>query len=137
MSVLTTKTARSIIYLGCIGGLLVINSAVVTVTWNSIVAEDQQERRLSFLEGAGITAFAYVVVSAVRYSRQPKSDFLQSLRFRHNKSFIQGPDTSREQLRSKCSKLSQEQRDALKRELEEHCGCNTTVSATPSEKINA
>lgn len=132
MSALTTKTARSIIYLGCIGGLLVINSVVVTVAWNSVVADDQQEKRLSFLEGAGITAFAYVVVSAVRYSRQPKSDFLHSLRFHRRESFIQEANDTRAQLRSKCSKLSQEQRDALKRELEERCGCTDPTSQPPA-----
>lgn len=123
MSLLTTKTARSIFYLGCIGGLLVVNSAVVTIAWNEIVAEDTEERQISFLEGTGITAFAYVAVSAIRFSRQPKSVLLTSFSFQRSCTVSESIDPTKDQLRDKCSSLTPEQRDALKRELVERHGC--------------
>ena len=55
-------------YLLGIGGLLVCNGLLVSVIWNELLYEMMgNDHRLTFLEGTGITAFAYVVVFAVKY----------------------------------------------------------------------
>lgn len=139
MSVLTTKAARSIIYAGCIGGLLVVNSAVVTAVWNGFVADDQQERRLTLLEGAGITAFAYVVLSAVRYGRRPSAPIFESI---HITAHIRQQEQQQQQaqkdtVRTLCSQLTDEQKAALKRELAERCGCKDQHAQVPADKIHS
>ena len=66
-----SPTARAIIYILCIGGLLVLNALVVMVLWNQVLGSVIiAERQLSFLEGAGITAFAYVGVFGMRHALQ-------------------------------------------------------------------
>lgn len=134
MSALTTKTARSIIYVGCIGGLLVVNSFVVTTAWNSFVAEEREENRLTLLEGAGITAFAYVALSGIRYACRPKSTMLDSIRLSAKQSSCQTSAEAKDALRERCSQMSQEQKADLKRQLEEQCGCSDRLPVT--EKIN-
>lgn len=121
MSQLTTKTARSIIYLCCIGGLLALNSVVVVLLWNRILREPSSTSpELSFLEGAGLTAFAYVVIFAVRYGlrsgpsplsrpapRATECDDARSERYAH---------------------LTPEERTAIKAELVRSCGCQENTA---------
>ena len=123
MSLLTTKTARSIIYLCCIGGLLALNAVVVVELWNSVFRSPVSDApELGFLEGAGLTAFAYVLVFAIRYgvrysppppaaapseTRTPCAPSDRSERYAH---------------------LTTEQRIALKAELVRSCGCRESPS---------
>lgn len=107
MSLLTTKTARSMMYLLGIGGLLVCNGAIVTVIWNGLLYDAMNtDHHLTFLEGIGITAFAYVVVFAVKYGRA---------------SVPPQSDTAR-----RCADMTVEQRAALRQELVRSCGCRET-----------
>lgn len=135
MSLMTTKTARTIVYLGCIGGLLAINSVAVTTIWNSVVAEDNQEQELSFLEGAGVTAFAFVVVSALRHSQRPSGDFLQPFRRYQTSATPPQPCAPTTTLRERCSQLTPEQKAALKRELIERCGCTEQDVSSVANKL--
>jgi hypothetical protein len=74
MTTLQTPAARAIIYFCCIGGLLVLNGLIVMVLWNEVFLDvADAERRLSFLEGAGLTAFAYVGVFSVRPNVHPST----------------------------------------------------------------
>jgi hypothetical protein len=112
MSLLTTKTARSMMYMCSIGGLLVLNGFVVMVIWNDMLAESMAStHRLTFLEGTGITAFAYVVVFAVKYGAAT------------------GRRTERPaptKAAGRCAEMTPEQRAALRHELVHSCGCEET-----------
>lgn len=112
MSLLTTKTARSMMYLICIGGLLVCNGFIVMVVWNDVLLTAMNnDHHLSFLEGTGITAFAYVIVFAVKYGRAERC-----------------ATRSQEQtVASKCAGMALDQRTALRNELIQSCGCQETV----------
>lgn len=111
MSALQTPTARAIIYFCCIGGLLVLNALIVMVLWNEVFLDlSDTDRRLTFLEGAGLTAFAYVGAFSVRYAVQARQQ-------------TAAKTTSSESLRTKCSQMSPEDKAKLKAELVAKCGC--------------
>lgn len=125
MSLLTTKTARSIIYLCCIGGLLALNAFVVVVLWNRVFRDPGSSApEISFLEGAGLTAFAYVFIFAVRYGLR-----YVPTAHAHLITPEQPPNDRSDRCRSedKFSHLTQEQRTAIRAELVRSCGCQETV----------
>ena len=108
MSHWTTTTARTVIYFCSIGGLLVLNSLVVVVLWTQVFRDNSSTSpELSFLEGAGLTAFAYVIVFSVRYGIQ-NARASEAINRRHAE---------------RLSQLTPEQRTALKSELLQNCGC--------------
>jgi hypothetical protein len=114
MSTLNSTTARSIIYLSCVGGLLIVNSIVVTFIWNDLLdGVMHTEHHLSFLEGTGLSAFAYVVVFSIRYGSA-----VNRLKSRTSSA------TQQSGIRKRCAKMSPEDKAALKAELRNHCGCN-------------
>lgn len=115
MSLTSTRTARAVIYFCCIGGLLVFNSLVVMFLWNHVIptlSVSFNHYHLNFLEGAGISAFTYVIVFAVRYGIQDRKKVGESERQREHSA-----------MRERCSHLTPEQREALKHELITTCGC--------------
>lgn len=119
MSHWTTTTARTVIYFCSIGGLLVLNSLVVVVLWNEVFRDNASSSpELSFLEGAGLTAFAYVIVFSVRYGIQSA---------RAAAAGLHAEECAREEIQrrhsERLSRLSPEQRTALKSELLQNCGC--------------
>ncbi len=119
MSLLTTKTARSMMYLLGIGGLLVCNGLLVSVIWNELLYEMMgNDHRLTFLEGTGITAFAYVVVFAVKYGSATGS-------IASNRTSRQ-PVERESGVAKKCAGMTPEQRAALRQELVQTCGCRET-----------
>lgn len=110
MSHWTTTTARTMIYFCCIGGLLVLNSFVVVALWNQVFRDTgSSSPELSFLEGAGITAFAYVIIFSIKYGIQ-------------SASVSKAQRTPAERI----AHLTPEQRSALKTELVQTCGCKET-----------
>jgi len=126
MSTLQTPTARTIIYVCCIGGLLVLHSVLVMFIWNTALASFNNDRTLSFLEGAGLTAFAYVVVVAVRYGRKSTDvSVWPSATWRPRRtSHTQVPEPQSQPTPSQaCQGMSVEDRERLKRELIANCGC--------------
>lgn len=121
MSQLTTKTARSIIYLCCIGGLLALNSLVVVLLWNRLLREPSSTSpELSFLEGAGLTAFAYVVIFAVRYGLRSGPSPLSRPK--------QRTAVCNETRTERYAHLSPEERTAIKAELVRSCGCQENAA---------
>ena len=124
MSTLQTPTARTIIYVCCIGGLLVLHSGLVMFIWNVALSSLNNDRTLSFLEGAGLTAFAYVVVVAVRYGRkQPGQSVWPSTAWKpQQKRGSQVAEAEHVETET-CQGLSVEDRERLKRELLANCGC--------------
>ncbi|MCX6140828.1 MAG: hypothetical protein NTX15_08380 [Candidatus Kapabacteria bacterium] len=114
MSLLTTKTARTMMYLLGIGGLLVCNGVIVAVIWNGLLHDSMgNEHHLTFLEGTGITAFAYVVVFAVKYGRA-------GVAFSPSRSFNATDGSS---VAKRCAEMTADQRAALRQELVQSCGC--------------
>ena len=73
---------------------------------------------LTFLEGAGVTAFMYVIAFSVRYGLQQK-------RMSEKKAAM----------KERCSNMTQEQRDALKQELIASCGCKETEPNTVAREV--
>jgi len=126
MSTLQTPTARTIIYVCCIGGLLVLHSILVLFIWNTALASFNNDRTLSFLEGAGLTAFAYVIVVAVRYGRKNTGQSVwpsaQWKTQRHNRTPEPEPQPQATSSQP-CQGMSVEDRERLKRELVANCGC--------------
>lgn len=116
MSHWTTTTARTMVYFCCIGGLLVLNSFVVVALWNQVFRDSgSSSPELSFLEGAGITAFAYVIIFSIKYG-------IQSANQRAHAASVQRTAAER------VAHLTPEQRSALKAELVQTCGCKETDS---------
>lgn len=123
MSTLQTPTARTIIYVCCIGGLLVLHSILVMFIWNIALSSFNNDRTLSFLEGAGLTAFAYVFVVAIRYGRKNSGHNVWPApswgkRTQHHSEPELQPTTTQV-----CQAMSVEDRERLKRELIANCGC--------------
>ena len=122
MPILTTRTARTVIYFGCIGGLLVLNSAVVMFLWNTLAPSFSPHNPhltpLTFLEGAGVTAFTYVIAFSIRYGLQQKR-----------------MSEKKEAMKERCNNMTQEQRDALKHELIASCGCKESEPNTIAREI--
>jgi hypothetical protein len=108
MSILTTTTARTMMYIFSIGGLLVVNGAAVAYLWNSLM-DGRGGEQLRFLEGVGITAFAYVIVFAIKYGSVARPLTKQR----------QMADTSVE---GKCAAMTPEQRGELRKHLAATCG---------------
>lgn len=111
MSFLTTRTARSMMYLFGIGGLLVCNGFIVAMIWNEVLYRAMgNEHHLSFLEGIGITAFAYVGVFALKYGGVRG----------------QRPVKPQSVMAKRCAEMTADQRAALRQELVQTCGCKET-----------
>jgi hypothetical protein len=125
MSTLQTPTARTIIYVCCIGGLLVIHSALVMFIWNVALSSFNNDRTLTFLEGAGLTAFAYVVVVAVRYGRKNAGQSVWPARSWKPQQQTEAAhvEEAHPVMSETCQGLSAEDRERLKRELVANCGC--------------
>lgn len=123
MSTLQTPTARTIIYVCCIGGLLVLHSVLVMFIWNVALSGINNNRTLSFLEGAGLTAFAYVVVVAIRYGRKNTSVGVWPKPTWNTQNQVPTPDPPQEKANDVCKGMSLEDRERLKRELINNCGC--------------
>jgi hypothetical protein len=122
MTTLQTPAARAIIYFCCIGGLLVLNGLIVMVLWNEVFLDvADAERRLSFLEGAGLTAFAYVGVFSVRYAMQARRQASPPPERASQHAYAQ--QGSADELRARCSQMSAEDKAKLKAELIAKCGC--------------
>lgn len=127
MSTLNSPTARSIIYLSCVGGLLIVNSFVVTFFWNDVVDGVMHSgHHLTFLEGTGLSAFAYVVVFSVRYGCTTRA-----------KSASPSTRGQQSSVQNKCSAMTAEQKAALKAELRERCGCQDEAVQTPADTLHA
>lgn len=116
MSQTTSKVARSIIYLCCIGGLLVFNSLLVVFVWNALRSNNTTQPEISFLEGAGLSAFLYVLVFSVRYGLHSKTTL-----FSGNKRKAECPPSPHQKAR--VASLTDAQRTALRKELINSCGC--------------
>lgn len=109
MSILTTTAARTMMYICSIGGLLVVNGAAVTYLWNTLLEGRPHIEPLHFLDGVGITAFAYVIVFAVKFGRGARPLLKRT----------KGADTSVER---KCAEMTPEQRGELRKHLAATCG---------------
>lgn len=114
------------IYFCCIGGLLVFNSLVVVFFFNSVLPllpNSSVHFDITFLEGAGISAFMYVIAFAVGYGMKGEHP-LDLIRYRRNRNV--STDDRKQAMRERCSHLTPEQREALKHELVATCGCKET-----------
>jgi len=130
MSLLNTRTARSMIYLVCIGGLLVCNAWGVMFLWNTVLwPMTSSAVRLNFLEGAGITAFAYVIVFTIRYGRSKagKTAPLSQATQRSHPSSQQSPSPQHDGLSALCSSMTAEEKVRLKNELATRAGCGKEI----------
>ncbi len=97
-------------YAVSIGGLLVCNGFMVMLIWNDLLSDViKHDHHLTFLEGTGITAFAYVLVFAVKYGRAT------------GVSRTRTPSAAQ-----RCAEMTPEQRSALRNELVQSCGCTET-----------
>lgn len=141
MSTTSSPTARSIIYLCCIGGLLAVHAVLVVVIWNIVLESTTAPRQLTFLEGAGITAFVYVAVVSVRYGFRlgaarsvPTVETAWKARFMSRSEVDSVTEAAendqtdapehqatcerhRREIQSMCDNLNDEQRNRLKAEL--------------------
>lgn len=130
MSLLNTRTARSMIYLVCIGGLLVCNAWVVMVLWNTVLwPMTPSNEQLNFLEGAGLTAFAYVIVFTVRYGRKAAktpTTTADAHQRTHSPSHHAGTPQHSE-LSALCSSMTAEEKARLKHELAARAGCKEEI----------
>lgn len=97
-------------YFGIVGGLLLLQGAIVTYLWNFINGNSTEITELSLLEGVGLSAISYVFVFSCRYGWNGKG----TAAFRFGK---------RPTLAQKCANMTPEQRAELRTELAEKCGC--------------
>ncbi|MBU3677976.1 MAG: hypothetical protein FGM32_00020 [Candidatus Kapabacteria bacterium] len=111
MSILTTKTARTMMYVCSIGGLLVVNGAAVTYLWNTMMESRAGAESLRFLEGVGITAFAYVIIFAVKFGRGARP------------LPIRGEQVADTSVKTRCDNMTPKQRQELRNQLVQQCGC--------------
>lgn len=111
MSIFTTKTARTMMYICSIGGLLVVNGAAVTYLWNSMAETRSTLEPLRLLEGVGITAFAYVIIFGIKFGRGARPLAV---------NVVQATDSA---VQRRCADMTREQRQALRNELVQTCGC--------------
>lgn len=122
MSILTTTAARTMMYFCSIGGLLVVNGAAVTYVWNMLMQGRPNAEPLHFLDGVGITAFAYVIVFAIKFGRGARP-------------LIKKPHTSDTSVEDKCAEMTPEQRGELRKHLAATCG-HTSDERNSSTFVN-
>lgn len=96
-------------YFCSIGGLLVVNGAAVTYVWNMLMQGRPNVEPLHFLDGVGITAFAYVIVFAIKFGRGASS-------------LIKKPQGADKSVERKCAEMTPEQRGELRKHLAATCG---------------
>ena len=131
-----SSIARAIIYISCIGGLLVLHALVVVVLWNQVFDNIiPTDRAITFLEGAGITAFAYVGAFGVRHALEARRQGLSQRQVQPNGERvinIHGAEGLPSQehhpaqhsaVRERCSRLSAEDKVRLRQTLAQQCGC--------------
>lgn len=108
MSVTTTKTARTMMYLGSIGGLLLLQGAIFMGLWN-LLSDNLED--ITLLEGIGLSAISYVLIFSFKYGAADYPS--NTLPFRRKTNLTQ-----------KCADMTPEQRAQLRTELVEKCGCS-------------
>ena len=135
-----SSTARAIIYICCIGGLLVLHALVVVVLWNQVFDDIiPTDRTLTFLEGAGITAFAYVGAFGIRHALEarrqgithrrpqtPRHERVVDIREATKPTEPSYPDersSPTSAVRERCTQLSTEDKARLRQALAQQCGC--------------
>jgi len=96
-------------YFCSIGGLLVVNGAAVTYIWNMLMQGRPNVEPLHFLDGVGITAFAYVIVFAIKFGRGASP-------------LIKKPQGADKSVERKCAEMTPEQRGELRKHLAATCG---------------
>jgi len=102
---------------------------MVMFIWNIALASLNNDRTLSFLEGAGLTAFAYVIVVAIRYGRKSEGTSMwPTPKWTKHTGRDVVPDRTvsaepQPTTADVCSGMSTEDRERLKRELVANCGC--------------
>lgn len=133
-----SPTARAIIYILCIGGLLVLNALIVMVLWNQVLGSVIiAERELTFLEGAGITAFAYVGVFGMRHALQAARAERRNARtvpIHVASSAEDVPVSSHREantVQARCSQMSAEEKARLRETLVQQCGCTDSRQQRP------
>ncbi len=99
---------------------MVFNSFLVIFLWNQVLSQRIGNAiQISFLEGAGITAFAYVIAFSVRYSAKSVKS--------HRSLSPEKPETysaaNKPTSQDRCAQMTGAQKEALKRELIAQCGC--------------
>lgn len=109
MSVTTTKTARTMMYLGSIGGLLLLQGAIFMGLWN-LLSDNLDD--ITLLEGIGLSAISYVLIFSFKYGLGAADYPSHTLPFRRKTNLTQ-----------KCADMTPEQRAQLRTELVEKCGC--------------
>lgn len=109
MSVTTTKTARTMMYLGSIGGLLLLQGAIFMGLWN-LLSDNLDD--ITLLEGIGLSAISYVLIFSFKYGFATSEKSATAFSFQRKTN-----------LAKKCANMTPEQRAQLRTELVEKCGC--------------
>lgn len=107
MSVTTTKTLRTMMYLGSIGGVLLFQGAIFMYVWN-FLSENLED--ITLLEGIGLSAISYVIMFSFKYGASDRTSASPLFRRKTN-------------LEKKCAEMTPQQRAELRSELIEKCGC--------------
>ncbi|MBU3741018.1 MAG: hypothetical protein FGM24_01910 [Candidatus Kapabacteria bacterium] len=128
-----SSTARAIVYILCIGGLLACNALVVMVLWNQVLTSViTTDRALTFLEGAGITAFAYIGVFGARHAlqvRRKAAPIEVKITSEQQVDSTMAPDYdvvtagTSPAMHSACAQLSPDEKARLRETLAQQCGC--------------
>ena len=72
---INSKTARSGIFLGFIGGLFLFTSIIFEELCNNMILEEMGLGCINTLESAGILAYGYITFFAVRFGIQSRKEY--------------------------------------------------------------
>ena len=71
---MNSKTARSIIYIFFISGLLTSTSLIIMILWNLTLSHLIQWGHMTFLESVGIVSFVYVIYFGIKFGENSVND---------------------------------------------------------------
>ncbi|MBS1536499.1 MAG: hypothetical protein JST20_01970 [Bacteroidetes bacterium] len=119
-------SARAIMYLIPIGGLLFLLSAVVWYSWNHFLHPNSSFNEITFLEAFGIVAIGYVGYSAVAFACDESSDCENEIIPRNKQALNTKTDQQTEIIDCKIPKhveqLSPEEKLILREKIARCCG---------------
>jgi hypothetical protein len=128
--IILKRTARAVLYIVSIGGLLFCSAGLIWGMWNVFLSKHETVPDLSFLEAMGLIAVAYVITSGVQFANEDadKPSRLKQTILQKRDEMAVKLKPERHFVEDACKNMTPEQRKQLIEELGKCCGKNKSES---------
>ena len=122
--IILKRTARAILYILSIGGLLFCSAGLIWAMWNVFLAKYQTVPELSILEAMGLIAVAYVITSGIQFAEEDAdkpSHFKTTILQKRDEMAVK-LKPEKQTVEESCKNMTSAQRKEFVEELGKCCG---------------